>query len=131
VYYLACEPKIGGEGPQGRRHHQCSGHNPCQTEVHVGVRKQEIISFKVDGTLARALQAIPNRSEFIRSAILAALDSACPLCGGTGILSADQREHWRRFAATHELVECGDCHAFHLQCAAEQTECTPELAPED
>ncbi len=82
-------------------------------------KKQEIISFKVDATLARALQTMPNRSEFIRAAVLAALDSGCPLCGGTGILSADQRVHWRRFAATHELVQCGDCHAFHLVCPAD------------
>lgn len=81
-------------------------------------RKHEVISFKVDSTLARALQAVPNRSEFIRCAVLAALDSACPLCGGTGILSADQREHWKRFASTHTMVECRDCHALHLRCTA-------------
>jgi|WetSurSiteA1Bulk_404760.scaffolds.fasta_scaffold419314_1 hypothetical protein len=81
-------------------------------------KKQEIISFKVDAALAHALQAMPNRSEFIRSAVLAALDSGCPLCGGTGTLSSDQRVHWRRFATTHELVECDDCHAFHLVCTA-------------
>jgi hypothetical protein len=82
-------------------------------------KKQEIISFKVDAALAQALQAVPNRSEFIRSAVLTALDSVCPLCGGTGILTTDQRAHWRRFAITHELVECNDCHAFHLVCPAD------------
>ncbi len=84
-------------------------------------RKQEIISFKVDTSLARAMQGIPNRSEFIRTAILAALDSVCPLCRGTGILTPDQRKHWQRFANTHELVECDDCHAFHLICQANPT----------
>lgn len=81
-------------------------------------RKQEIISFKVDVALARALQAVPNRSEFIRAAVLASLDSVCPLCSGTGILSADQRLHWQQFASTHALVECRDCHAYHLRCPA-------------
>ncbi len=80
--------------------------------------KPGIISFKVDPALARALRAVPNRSEFIRSAVLTALDSVCPLCSGTGILSANQRLHWERFASTHTLVECRDCHAYHLRCPA-------------
>ena len=35
-------------------------------------KKREIITFKVDDALRKALQSVPNRSEFIRSAILAA-----------------------------------------------------------
>ena len=88
-------------------------------------RKQEIISFKADDSLLEAMRGIPNRSEFIRAAILAALDSACPLCKGTGILTPDQRKHWERFAANHRLRECDDCHAVHLVCAAEGTESDP------
>jgi len=93
-------------------------------------KKQEVISFKVDATLARALDALPNRSEFIRCAVLAALDSGCPLCGGTGILSADQRVHWRRFAATHALVQCDDCHAYHLVCPADASQAGGVLPPQ-
>ncbi len=81
-------------------------------------RKQEIVSFKVDESLWEVIRRIPNRSEFIRSAILQALDHACPLCQGTGSLSPDQRRHWNEFARTHPVEECGDCHAFHLVCAA-------------
>ena len=58
-----------------------------------GGRKQEIISFKAVPALLVELRAVPNRSEFIRLAILAALENACPLCGGTGILTAQQKEH--------------------------------------
>ena len=82
-------------------------------------KKQEIITFKADETLQRAMQGLPNRSEFIRNAILAALNSACPLCRGTGILSPDQREHWRDFAANHAVEECGKCKAIHLVCIAD------------
>jgi hypothetical protein len=82
-------------------------------------RKQEIITFKADEPLLEAMVGIPNRSEFIRAAILAALDSACPLCKGTGILTPDQRKHWREFAEHHALAECEDCHAVHLVCEAE------------
>ena len=78
--------------------------------------KQEIITFKADESLARAMHGIPNRSEFIRAAIIAALDGACPLCRGTGILTPEQRRHWRAFAASHYVEECGDCHAIHLVC---------------
>jgi hypothetical protein len=81
-------------------------------------KKQEIITFKVDQALWEAMKGVENRSEFIRSAILAALDSVCPLCKGSGILSADQRRHWEAFAKTHVLEECADCHAMHLICVA-------------
>ena len=83
-------------------------------------KKEEIITFKVDDALAQAMQGIPNRSEFIRSAILAALDSDCPLCKGTGILTLDQRRHWDAFARQHSIKECGTCHAYHLVCEREQ-----------
>src|SRR3989304_527424 len=81
-------------------------------------RKQEIITFKVDEPLREAMLGIPNRSEFIRAAILSALDSVCPLCKGSGILTPDQRKHWIAFAEHHALAECEDCHAVHLVCAA-------------
>lgn len=81
-------------------------------------KKLEIITFKVDAPLAQALQGTTNRSEFIRNAILAALDSSCPLCKGTGILTPDQHKHWDDFAKSHSIQECEDCHAYHLVCSA-------------
>ncbi len=72
-----------------------------------------------DEALRDALEGVPNRSEFIRSAVVAALDGACPLCKGTGILTAAQRRHWRDFARNHALRRCGDCDAVHLVCAAD------------
>ncbi|KMY68253.1 hypothetical protein AAU61_00625 [Desulfocarbo indianensis] len=85
----------------------------------MGARKgrHEVISFKADESLIKAMAAIPNRSEFIRSAVLAALDGVCPLCQGTGILSAEQKDHWRRFSQSHHLEECDQCHAWHLVCS--------------
>ena len=81
-------------------------------------RKQEVITFKVDEALHEVLRGIGNRSEFIRSAILAAIDSVCPLCKGSGIMTPDQRRHWETFARDHRLDECADCHAVHLVCDA-------------
>jgi hypothetical protein len=82
-------------------------------------KKQEIVTFKADEPLLAAMEGIPNRSEFIRAAILSALDSVCPLCKGTGILTPDQRNHWLEFSQHHALTECEDCHAVHLVCEAE------------
>lgn len=81
-------------------------------------RKQEIITFKADESLTEAMEGIPNRSEFIRAAILAALENSCPLCGGTGLLTPDQRRHWEKFVTNHPVTECADCHARHLVCGA-------------
>jgi len=86
----------------------------------MSTRKQEIITFKVDSSLAEAMQSIDNRSAFIRSAILSALDSVCPLCKGSGILTPDQRAHWDSFKTNHAFEECQDCHAIHLVCLAEE-----------
>ncbi|MCX6349911.1 MAG: CopG family transcriptional regulator [Candidatus Aureabacteria bacterium] len=79
--------------------------------------KREVITFKADGALSRELKGLGNRSSFIRDAILSALESACPLCRGTGILTPDQKKHWDAFARDHPLTECSDCHAFHLVCS--------------
>ncbi|NLJ47387.1 MAG: CopG family transcriptional regulator [Treponema sp.] len=82
-------------------------------------RKESTVTFKADEGLLSALEGIPNRSEFIRHAVLAALDSRCPLCRGTGILTPEQKVHWEEFSRRHRIEECEDCHAWHLVCEAE------------
>ena len=59
--------------------------------------KQDIITFKVPESLMEAMKGIPNRSEFIRTAVVAALDSVCPLCRGTGVIMPKQRRHLEMF----------------------------------
>ncbi len=83
-------------------------------------RKEEIITFKVDHALSRAMQGIPNRSAFIRSAILAALEDTCPLCMGTGLLEPDQRKHWELFSKTHVVETCEECDATHIVCRVQR-----------
>ena len=78
--------------------------------------KTEIVTFKADPALLDALKDVPNRSEFIRAAVLTAIDSACPVCNGTGILTPEQKRHWDDFAEDHTLEECGDCHENRLVC---------------
>lgn len=79
-------------------------------------RKNTVFTFKTDPALADALRALPNRSDFIRAAVLAALDSACPLCGGSGILTPHQKEHWEKLRGTHHITRCADCQEFVMTC---------------
>jgi len=77
---------------------------------------KHIITFKADQALVDAMEGVTNRSEFIRAAILAALDGACPLCHGTGVLRPRQRQHWSEFSANHAVETCGDCHESRIVC---------------
>jgi hypothetical protein len=77
-----------------------------------------MITFKADEALVEAMTDVPNRSEFIREAILAALDGACPLCHGTGVLSANQRRHWNEFCADHTIERCEHCAEGRVVCRA-------------
>ena len=82
----------------------------------MGKQKHEVITFKVDDTLGSVLRNIPNRSKFIRNAVLRALENVCPLCLGSGILNADQKEHWDSFIHHHTIKKCGDCESMYIQC---------------
>jgi hypothetical protein len=81
------------------------------------MQKSEIVCFKVDETLLEALKNVPNRSEFIRAAVMSALASTCPLCRGAGFLTPGQKRHWDSFARDHTVEKCIDCHEIHLRCA--------------
>jgi len=78
--------------------------------------KPTIVTFKAEPSLVDALRGVPNRSAFIRSAVLQALENACPLCQGTGLLTPEQRTHWETFAQNHTVAECDRCHKWHLVC---------------
>ena len=79
--------------------------------------KTEVVSFKADATLLDAMRGVANRSEFIRTAILAALDSTCPLCSGTGTLTPNQMRHWNDLATDHSVEECENCREVRLVCS--------------
>lgn len=81
--------------------------------------KSEIISFKVDAETADLIKLLPNKSEFIRQAVLAAMDNTCPLCQGTGSLTPAQKIHWLEFTKQHPVHTCGDCNAVTLSCRHE------------
>jgi len=80
-------------------------------------KKEAIITFKVNEDLREVISNIPNRSEFIRAAIMTALDNVCPLCNGTGILSPKQKDLPVEFAQNHAVRRCEDCHELIIECA--------------
>jgi hypothetical protein len=91
------------------------------------VKKGDTVTFKVDPKLLEVLQAMPNRSEFIRNAILSALENTCPLCCGTGVLSPGQSKSWEKFTETHVLRKCDECNEVHMVCKmSSETELCPE-----
>lgn len=88
-------------------------------------RKDTVLTFKADPALADALRALPNRSDFIRAAVLAALDNACPLCGGSGILTPHQKGHWEKLKGAHRIAKCGDCDEFVMICDRQGSQSHP------
>lgn len=89
-------------------------------------KKQEIVTFKVDKALSEVIKKIPNRSEFIREAVLAALDNTCPLCLSTGVLTPEKKKHWKKFLLDHSLEECTSCHEVQIVCANKSKEVCKE-----
>ena len=84
------------------------------------MKKERVFTFKTDEDLAETLSRIPNRSEFIRNAIEAALENRCPLCNGSGSLTKAQSKHLTQFLAHHTLEKCDTCDAVHFICRTEE-----------
>lgn len=82
-------------------------------------KQQEVVTFKVEAALLEALKGVRNRSEFIRNALLQAMESQCPLCKGTGILTPEKKKHWLDLKKDHSIQECGECHEITLVCHKE------------
>jgi len=80
-------------------------------------KKQKIVTFKMDEDLYDIITAMPNRSEFIRSAITSALGTICPLCNGKGILTHNQKNHWDDIADEHRITRCQKCNELFIQCS--------------
>jgi hypothetical protein len=71
---------------------------------------KHIVAFKVEPELAAALDAMPNKSEFIRAAVQRSLASACPLCRGTGIAPfGGVGDELTKLVQQHPLCVCAGC----------------------
>ncbi len=82
------------------------------------VETKEVITFKIDKSLAKLMRGIDNRSAFIRTAILSALNSLCPFCKGSGVLTPHRQRHWKDFSSSHALETCGECESVVAECGS-------------
>lgn len=79
-------------------------------------RSKDVLTFKVDASLLKLLKGISNRSEFIRAAILDALENTCPFCRGTGVLTPNRKKHWEALVKNHKISVCKNCDETVLVC---------------
>lgn len=71
---------------------------------------KHIVAFKVEPELAALLDAMPNKSEFIRAAVQGRLSTACPLCRGSGVAPfGGVGDELTKLVQQHPLCVCAGC----------------------
>ena len=73
--------------------------------------KSKIVAFKVEEALADFLDNLPNKSDFIRKAILAQFGMTCPLCDGSGVVPRGVHDHYKPVIAEQNKRPCDKCKA--------------------
>ncbi len=71
--------------------------------------KSKIVAFKVEESLADFLDNLPNKSDFIRKAILAQFGMTCPLCDGSGVVARGIHDHYKPIIAENNTRGCEKC----------------------
>ena len=71
--------------------------------------KQRVVTFKVEEEVATFLAGMPNKSEFIRKALLSALLEPCPICHGKGSVPASLRRDLEKILSKQQFVACSFC----------------------
>jgi hypothetical protein len=73
-------------------------------------QKQTVVSFRVDQHLAEVLNNLPDKSAFIREAILQRFHTVCPFCQGRGVLPKLIADWLQKQMPGAEMAECTCCH---------------------
>jgi hypothetical protein len=88
--------------------------------------KTAVVAFKVETELAEILNQLPNKSAFIRKAIVSQLDMACPLCGGAGMLPKGLHDHYAPIISKLNSKSCEECGDRSTILTNEPGELSPE-----
>jgi RecJ-like exonuclease len=94
--------------------------------------KPVVVTFRVDAHLARALERLPDKSAFIRTAIEKALHEPCPACAGKGVVDCDAAAWLTEVLAQNEARNCTCCDvAFAAADPAQPEPVCGHCGPED
>jgi hypothetical protein len=88
--------------------------------------KTAVVAFKVETELADILNQLPNKSAFIRKAIVNQLDMACPLCSGAGMLPKGLHDHFAPLVSKLNAKACDECGDKSTVLASSVVELTSE-----
>jgi hypothetical protein len=87
--------------------------------------KQRVVTFKVEEGLAAFLDDLPNKSDFIRKALLSSLLEPCPVCHGTGSVPRSLRRELEHMFHKREFVPCSVC-GYEFPLSFERSRKAPE-----
>ena len=73
-------------------------------------QKQTVVSFRVDQHLAEILNNLPDKSTFIRDAVLRRFHTACPFCNGQGVIPKLIADWLEAQLPDYESFACACCH---------------------
>jgi hypothetical protein len=71
--------------------------------------KQRVVTFKVEEDVAAFLDEMPNKSDFIRKALLSMLLEPCPVCKGKGSVPRSLRRDLELLFEKQQFVPCAFC----------------------
>jgi len=86
-------------------------------------KKSVVVTFRVDAHLAEALDQLPDRSAFIRDAILARFHDTCPACGGEGRVHCDAGAWLRGVFEKEGARPCSCCATVFVPADPDATVC--------
>ncbi|MCG3138446.1 MAG: hypothetical protein HJJLKODD_02311 [Phycisphaerae bacterium] len=79
--------------------------------------KPVVISFRADEHLAELLNQLPDKSAFIRKAILSHFYQACPICKGRGVVP-ESIAQWLKQTLDHEKLQECECCSYEFPATA-------------
>ncbi|HYG75819.1 MAG TPA: hypothetical protein VEK08_12515 [Planctomycetota bacterium] len=82
---------------------------PAKGKPDAAKSMQRVVTFKVEEEVAAFLDAMPNKSDFIRKALLNALLEPCPVCNGKGSVPRSLARDLEMIFKKKEFVPCSFC----------------------